>query len=248
MTNLSLSILKAVIHRYPEIVPHLTGKARWIVYTRVFKMQVNILGGAFDLSYKTADYFQQQLERLIRSVYGGNLGGEFIDVMANLISGQLTQAFEQAWKDEGTEDAMPDYLTSAAEDLILGQYDYVDQLYRDIVDARVDETGVDALLARAPLWANRWNEAYNQAVGLIMAETGGRLKWVLGETEQHCASCAALNGIVALASEWEALGVRPQSAPNGKLECGGWQCDCSLEATDQRRSPGAYGRIEEAVL
>lgn len=198
--------------------------------------------------YKTAEYYQQQLERLIRSVYEGNLGGAFVDTMANLISGQLNQAFEQAWADEGTEEELPAYLTSAAEELILGQYEHVDQLYRDIVDARVDETGADALLARAPLWANRYSEAYNRAVGLILAETGGRLKWVLGETEEHCASCAALNGIVALASEWEVLGVRPQGAPNGKLECGGWQCDCSLESTDQRRSPDAYGRIEEAIL
>jgi hypothetical protein len=40
----------------------------------------------------------------------------------------------------------------------------------------------------------------------------------------------------------------PQNAPNDSLECGGWKCDCSLTPTDARRTPGAYGKIEEIIL
>lgn len=231
--NITADIIKVTVKRFPEIVPQLEGRARWIA--------------VMYSDHKTYDYYLQQLERLIRSVYNGNLGGDFIDVMANLISGQLNQAFEQAWKDEGTEEDIPDYLTTAAEDLILSQYDYVDQLYRDIVDARVDETPVESLLSRAPLWAQRWTEAYNQAVALIIAEMGGNLVWELGATEDHCPECAALNGIVARASEWEELGVKPQNAPNDLLTCGGWRCDCSLTPTDKRRSPKAYESIMNIV-
>jgi hypothetical protein len=132
--------------------------------------------------------------------------------------------------------------------MILNQFDFVDGFYRDIVDARVDGTPVAPLLARASLWAQRWTEAYNEAVRLITLNLGGNLEWKLGATEEHCPECAAFDGIVARASEWETLGIRPQNAPNNKLTCGGWKCDCSLTPTDKKRSPGAYGRLEEILL
>jgi hypothetical protein len=216
------------------VVEHLVGKARWIAFAR-------------DGEYKTYDYFLTNVQRLVRDVYFNRIGGEFIDIMANLLQGQITQAYQIAWQTEGGDGVMPDYLSSAAEDDILKQYDYVDQYYRDIVDARVDQTPIDPLLARAELWANRYNESYNRAVGLIMAEMGERLVWELGATEEHCPTCAALNGIVAFASEWETLDVHPQNAPNGKLTCGGWKCDCKQTPTDKRRSPDAFTTIMNIV-
>lgn len=234
MDDLLTASLKAVIRRYPAVVEHLSGRARWIAFAR-------------DGEYKTYDYFLATVQRLVKDVYKGNMGGEFIDIMANLIQGQITQAYQIAWQTEGGDGVMPDYLKSAAEDDILRQYDYVDQFYRDIADARIDQTPIDPLLARAALWANRYNESYSRAVGLILAQMGGRLAWKLGETEEHCDSCFALNGIVAFATEWEELDVHPQGAPNGKLQCGGWKCDCSLSPTDKRRSPKAYTTIMDIV-
>ena len=247
-------IIRAIVNRFPSVAPLLKGRARWIaeasrpLYTGANGFLYNsttlaelISGG------KTYDYFLQNLARLIRSVYDNNLGGEFIDIMANLISGQLTQAYEQAWKDEEGEGELPDYLSASLENAILGQYEHVDQFYRDIVDARVDETSIDPLLARATLWAERWTEAYNTAVALITSANGGNLAWELGETEEHCETCAALNGIVARASEWEELGVHPQGAPNELLVCRGWHCDCRLSPTDKRRSPKAYNTIMNIV-
>lgn len=234
MNSITVSIIRSTVKAFPAVVPHLKGWARWVAF-------------AAGREYKTYDYFLQQLERLIRSVYAGNLGGEFIDVIANLISGQIYQAVNQAWLDSGMDGELPDYLSQLADSIILGQYDHVDQLYRDIVDARVDGTPIDPLLARAPLWANRWNEAYNQALQAITAEMGGRMIWKMGPTEKHCGTCAPLDGIVAFASEWEELGVHPQGGPNDALECGGWNCLCELLPTEQRRSPDAYGRIMNIV-
>lgn len=196
---------------------------------------------------KTYDYFLATLERLIRSVYTNRLGGEFIDILGNLVQGQLRQAYDLAWSEKGNEGAMPEYLTSALENAITTQYKFIDQFFRDIVDARIDGTGIDALLARAPLWAQRYNEAYNDAVRLILAENGGNLVWQLGATEQHCPECYALNGIVASAKEWDELGVHPQGAPNPLLTCGGWRCDCSLTPTTRRRSPKAFDTIVNIV-
>lgn len=233
--NIRVSSIRAIASRLPAVIPLLSDKARYII------------ASARATEYKTYDYYLSTLQNLVESVYNGYTGGGFIDIMANLISGQLSQAFRQAWTDDGDGGAFPDYLQPPLEDMILSEYDHVDGFYRDIVDARVDELPIDGLLARCPLWAQRWIEAYNLAVSLIVKQAGGNLMWELGATEQHCPECAALNGIVARASEWEALGVRPQGAPNALLTCGGWQCDCKLSPTDKRRSPDAYGRIMDIV-
>jgi len=197
---------------------------------------------------KSYDYFLSNIEGLVRGLYSGNIGGEFIDTFANLISGQLLDAYEQAWFDEGFTEALPDYLNESYQATVSNQYSFVDQYYRDIVDAQIDKTSIEPLMARAQLWAQRWKESYNEAVRLIAVKNGGRLMWVEGDTMDKCAVCLALDGIVAFASEWDILGVKPQNAPNDKLTCGGWKCECRLTATEKRRSPNAYGRIEEILL
>ena len=223
--------IRQVVATFPEVRTYLSGRSRWSLYKPA--------------EYKTVDYMENAIEGLVNGVYNGNIGGQFIDTLANIISGQLTQAYRQAWEDEGMTDYFaPDYLSESLEAMILGQYDFVDGFYRDIVDARVDGTSVSPLLARAKLWANQWNAAYNEAVRLITLQGGGNLVWEYGDAE-HCNTCLSLNGIVARADEWDTLGVKPQG---DMLECGGWNCKCALVSTDKRRSPNAYGRIEEILL
>ena len=199
-------------------------------------------------AYKTYDYFLARIEGLVRGVYSGNVAGDFIDIFANLISGQLRDAYTRAWIDEGNTGALPDYLEASYQETVAKQYSFVDQFYRAIVDARVDKTSIEPLLSRAQLWAQRWTESYNEAVRLITLDGGDNMIWELGATEQHCPECAFLNGKIMSAKEWNLIGIKPQNAPNKKLTCGGWKCDCSLSPTDKRRTPGAYGRIEEMML
>lgn len=228
--QLARDIVKAV----PELREHLSPYARFIMFEPA--------------EYKTAEYMLRVIENLVQGVYGGYIGGQFIDTMANVISGQLLDAYSRAWLDEGFTGDIPDYLNAAYQDDVLKQYDFVDQFYRDIVDARVDGTPIGPLLARAQLWAQRWIEAYNNAVRLIATANGEKLMWILGATEEHCPECAGLNGKVMYAREWDDIGVKPQNAPNDALTCGGWRCDCSLVPTDARRTPNAYGRIEEMLM
>ncbi|HMM99860.1 MAG TPA: hypothetical protein PKC99_12680 [Anaerolineales bacterium] len=230
---LLVSTIRQVASLYPSAVPLLGAKARYIA--------------ARPLAYKTYEFFEKELTRMVKNLYSGFIGGEFIDVLAGLIQGQINQAVEFAWRDAEVNAPMPQYLTDYAEEMILSQFDFVDGFYRDIVDARIDGTPIDPLLARCSLWANRWNEAYDRATSLIVQAMGGKQVWKLGATEQHCETCAALDGIVAYAREWEELGVHPQGAPNELLECGGWRCDCSLEQTDARRSPKAFETIMNIV-
>ena len=71
------------------------------------------LGG----NYKTYDYFYAQITGLVRGVYNGYIAGEFIDVMANLISGQFLDAYQKAWFESGYEGDMPDYLQQSYQEI-----------------------------------------------------------------------------------------------------------------------------------
>jgi hypothetical protein len=194
------------------------------------------------LEFKTFEFFRRTLTRLVRSLYNGFIGGEFVETISNLIRGQIIDAHVRAWNDEGGEGDPPPYLRVHAEGMVSKQLEHVQGFYTDIVDARINQTSIDPLLMRSDMWANRYNEAYNDAVKYITQESGGKLIWIYGEAE-HCETCQSLNGIVAFASEWTTSGFKPQSAPNALLECGGWQCKCRLEVTTKRRTPKALDRL-----
>jgi hypothetical protein len=226
-------VIQAAIQIEPRIVARLSAAALQMIGRGV----------------KTYGYFLSTLERLIQSVYDGNLGGEFIEVVQNLILGQISQAYEQAWQDDGDGLPVPEYLRDASQAMVLEQYEHVEGLYRDIVDARVD--GTAAPVSRAALWAGQYDVAYREATQLIQMEGGGNFVWRKGNTERGCSTCAALDGIVASAREWDELDVHPRGYPNPKLECQGGgpvnNCDCTLEPTDQRRSPKAFDTILNIV-
>lgn len=227
--------IKYVLIANPKVVFHLKGLARFFAFAQD------------RMAYKTYDYFLDAIIGLVTGVYEDNVHGEFIDVMANLISGQLLDAYERAWSDEGNEGVLPDYLQASLESLILDQYEHVDQYFRDITDARIDGTSLDPLLTRAGLWAGQWNTAYQNAVTAIAVENGEKLIWQEGDTIDKCDQCLGLDGIVAYAWEWQALGVAPRNFPNDKLDCKGGHCQCTLGPTDQRRSPKAFTTIMNIV-
>jgi len=199
-------------------------------------------------AYKSYDYFLARIKGLVRGLYAGNVRKEFIDVFANLISGQYRDAYNKAWQDEGDGGEFPSYLEASYQEAVSKQYEFVEGYYRAIIDARLDGTPIDPLLIRAELWAQGWNTSYENATSLITAESGGKEEWILGATEEHCPECQALNGIVMRAKEWDTLNLRPKNPPNDKITCGGWRCDCERIATDKRRTPNAYGRVEEIIL
>ena len=204
--------------------------------------------------YKTYEYFLARVEGLVRGVYSGNVGGDFVDILASLIRGQVADAYSQAWADEGYDPPLPDYLNASMEAFITAQtnFDWIYQYYTDIIDARVDKTPIAPLLSRAGMWAGQWDTAYREALLAIQLESGGNFEWQKGQTEKGCSTCAALDGFVMTAKEWQALDLHPRGYPNSKLECEGGgpanNCDCTLSPTDKRRSPNAYGRIEAILM
>lgn len=131
---------------------------------------------------------------------------------------------------------LPQEISDAEErartSLILISLDSIDGLANDIMSARASGIPVTSFYPRVEVWANRWSEAYNMAQS--MACGNRKLRWELGPTE-HCTDCLKLSGKVKRAEVWQASGVLPQSRV---LECGGWNCQCSLVPTNEPMTPG----------
>lgn len=142
---------------------------------------------------------------------------------------------EQAWNDgmvknglDPEKDAKPEHALALLA-IIAALAIHLRKLGKDVEQARRDEKDIETLRSRVDLWANRYPDVVNQA--MIATKPDGRFEWVFGNTEKHCSTCAALAGHVATGKEWQDSGYKPQGT---MLECGGWNCDCSLIPTDAR--------------
>ncbi len=233
-----LQNVKAAIKVVPEVQPYLTGAARYVAAMLT----------PFDET-KTADAMYRQIWNRVLELYRGEIDeGAFVDALAEIVQFQLTKAFREALRDNELDPAQvaEEPYGGALEEMVLNEFDFVDGLATDILEARKNESGFEQFQSRAEIWGNRYNDAYNQCAELIAKEEGNNLVWVYGDTE-HCDTCLALNGIVAKVETWEELGIHPQQPPNDALVCGGWRCQCRLEPTDKRQSPKAYESILNAV-
>jgi hypothetical protein len=181
---------------------------------------------------------------------------DFTDTCAQLISDYMREAWLAGMAENGIaeEDMFPEWeqtieeIASSEIDHLSEVMGYISELADGVRAAydtdfkqgkQAEANALAALEMRADMWAARWNDTYSKA---ILETSGGkdRLMWVYGDTD-HCATCAALNGIVATAAEWEESSYRPQQPPNDSLDCGGWRCQCYLEPTDKRRNlPKGY--------
>lgn len=214
----------------PAVIPHLTEKA-------------------LRLAMKDYNYYTYALTNLARMLYQGIIDDEFGLMMEALIGQQLTEAWHQALEEYGfMPSEMTDEMKDILAEMIQNEYQHIDSLYSYVRDLAMREEPFDKVMHRVRLWANRYTDVVNRASMVLMSGLGERLQWVLGPTEEHCYTCNTLNGVVAFASEWETLGVRPQNPPNAMLECGGWNCGCYLTHTYRRRSPRAFDTILNTVM
>lgn len=208
-------------------------------------------GGKLDVSLskqidalKTVDYYDRALNRDVLDFYRGDMeSGEFIEDMIRLIEGQFSRAWNEGMRNVGLDpgkDMTPEW-ESILQGEIDAELDHVLDFAQAIEDARLAGTPVAPLQGRVSLWVNRYNEIVNLAERTC--EPQMNFMWVLGATEEHCSTCAALNGIIATGDDWERSGYHPQGAPNDKLECGGWRCDCSLEPTDDKVTEGGIPNV-----
>lgn len=203
---------------------------------------------------KTEAMFLRQLRAYCLQLFRGELG-EFawIDDMSGTIAEQLGKAWREGARAVGVEPSeFTDEDIEELNKIIRSEYEYVLALGSDILALRLMggtlEEYRNKFASRIEIWAHRYTDVVNQAKVWFGKRKKVKLKWEFGATEEHCATCAALDGLVAYAEDWEQSMVHPQNPPNQALECGGWRCDCSLVPTTDRATNNALERIQDIVI
>ena len=162
---------------------------------------------------------------------------QFWDRMFELIGDQYRRAFNEGLRSVGWTDPLNEAMTGALRKRTEDEWEQLLDFAGEIEQARANDQSSAPFLSRVSLWANRYNELVT--LGALMGGTRtDAYEWELGATEEHCATCSALNGIVATKDQWLASGYKPQNAPNDQLECGGWRCDCKLTPTKKPLTEG----------
>jgi hypothetical protein len=146
------------------------------------------------------------------------------------INDAFTVAFVAGWADAGAS-ALTDEAQSVLSGLISSEIQFADSLFTQLKTLlEDDEIPIDDKLDAAHAHA----EGYTQtlvgvyAEGKMMGDPERDGKWELGATEQHCTTCADLNGKTHPLSWYLDNGYIPQEAGSGTLECGGWNCSCII--------------------
>lgn len=180
------------------------------------------------------------IEALSQRAVAGKIADQAYRVELERLTRQaLTLAFVLSGGDISTTvavAALKTYLDQAArsariltDDLYDGRYTAVSA--DDAKPGRPEQTaerGLEKLTNRLNLWTFTMAGVYH--LGQEYAQEQQRFTWRLGLTEQHCTTCAGLDGVTLTAAEWQQLGHRPQG---DTLECGGWYCDCRREPTNK---------------
>ncbi len=190
---------------------------------------------------KRAESFRASLRVVTRQYARGEINrGDFVVGFINAIE----IGFRNAWKTgAATCGIKPQELENRYLDRIQGevnaQFPFVIGL-ADRIGVINDAAGINAELAKVDIYAARYGEQVNKARAAVCGEK--RLRWELGAAE-HCSSCLKLAGIVKTARFWDEAGIYPRVAGAGYLECGGYNCKCSLSPTDDPVTDGPLPRL-----
>lgn len=107
------------------------------------------------------------------------------------------------------------------------QQDYVTDFVRAVRAAKGDRAAQrDLLDNRIDLWTRSVEAA--GAAGLASAKANEMVTWKLGSTEEHCKTCNRLNG-QRHRRQWFASRNYFPRTPGADLECGGFNCRCTLD-------------------
>ena len=172
------------------------------------------------------------------------MGALFYNDFVSAMESALRLGANWAWREGAAECGIaPEEMTFEERMLIQSMYNeqmaYVDGFAMFIIEHSKERGGKrGALQPRIDTWANRYNEWVNRAKERACADK--KLKWVLGPTKVHCSDCLNLDGRVYRGSIWQKYGIRPQSP---ELECGGFNCKCTLEPTDEPCTRGHPPRL-----
>jgi hypothetical protein len=207
------------------------------------RVVVNYYGTEYTISGLIANQaeanYRSAIRNATRSLWSGVIDlDQFVDTMFTTIRFGLTQAWHEGAREVGVAPSeLTDLERIEIQRLIQRDLDQVFSFGLWIEqNSKANGGKLSSVHSRAEAWIARASEARNK--GLFAARDDPKLKWVYDPAKENCRTCEKLNGKVKRKSFWERIDVKPQNAPNPKLECGGWQCGCRFEPTDEPLSRG----------
>ena len=176
--------------------------------------------------------FRRNTRAAVRGLWNGALNkNQAFDAFVVAIE----QAIDLAWTEGAQEcgiqeDELTEEETEARDDFIFTQTGQLRPFIDDIEKKSKKNKGeLTPLLIRNEMWVSQYSSAKQQSEAMACKDE--KREWRIGRTE-HCRQCLGLNGIVKRLSFWR-LHVMPRSAPNEKLDCRGYRCQCILRKTDK---------------
>lgn len=146
------------------------------------------------------------------------------------INDAFTFAFIAGWADAGASELTPE-AQAWVNARIAQEIAFVAPLFTDLKALRADpeiplEDKLTSAQAHAEAYANTLVGVY--AEGKMRGEPERDGEWQLGATEEHCDTCAWLDGQTHPLSWYIKNKYIPRQAGSPTLDCGGWRCDCSI--------------------
>ncbi len=186
--------------------------------------------------------FRRNIRASVRGLWIGALTPE---QALRTFRAAIENSIEQAWREGAqecgiqAEEATVAELT-ARDEFIFEQSDLAPNFLGDVrTQSKTNGGQLQPLLQRAEMWINQYSSAKQQSEALACADE--KRVWRIGRTE-HCLTCLALNGQVRRLSFWQ-NNVLPRNAPNERLICKGFNCQCTLRKTDRPISRGRLPRL-----
>lgn len=236
----------ALLDSFTKALDALPAEAVTVDFARKFlKAQGARMGLEWWEVLKTPAFYARVMKEQIRLFYTAQTDVfGFLDRMFSLIDDQFKRAFNEGLRSVGFDPKNITQEMGIELNLRIQQeLGHMLDFAQELEQARNAGLPVEPFYMRIPLWAIRYSEIVD--FGALMGGTRNDLyMWRLGRTEKHCATCATLAGTVATKSEWLASGLKPQNAPNPRLECRGWRCDCALvPVSNVEPTPGGIPNV-----
>lgn len=192
---------------------------------------------------KSQDSYGVRIRALGRGLWSGEI--DQFDFIADMTSA-IQRGFDQAWNDGAILCGISPDLRTNVEQARLDQevnkeYSFLIPLSQFIISQNKEGGGKwKTIASRLHMWETRY--AQIKLIAQTLACADRKHKWILGPTE-HCDTCLFYADKVYRLSTWtkwlEPHGLLPQTrgAESG-LQCKGYNCQCSLEPTDDPATKG----------
>ncbi len=187
-------------------------------------------------SWKNKADFGRRVRGLARGLWNDSI--DFMTFI-NSLTDVVFRGYEQAWREGASTCGISSAERSTDESRVLDrelQLAFGAALgFADFVEAhkKVDGHLMRTNMNRASIWTNRYSAIVTLAQTTSCSDR--KFKWSLGGAIDHCDDCLGYHGRVHRGSVWASVGAQPQST---RLACHGYNCQCRLELTTERATPG----------